>query len=351
MSSAARGARLLAFDVGGSHTRAGYARLGAGGVGPDPDAPAPPARALRSPQALIAFVREVAAGGGGEAPAGVAVCVAGPVERGRGARLTNWPAPNRLLLTDLLACGLPPGRVALHNDMEAACHGLGALLAAEGYGSPALTPLRGAAPAAEAAAGNVVVVAPGTGLGAAALVRAAGEGPAGAPRAVPCEAQHTPIPVFDAEQAGVMEWLRRHRGRARPSWEDVVSGRALPELHAALGGEAWEAERVAAAALDGEPRAARALGLLYRCAGRFCQLAALAFDARGAVVLGGESTRRNRDFILRSGLVDAFLDNSVQGELLARVPLLLLERDVNLDGALHLAALQAARAAAAPGAA
>ena len=96
---------------------------------------------------------------------------------------------------------------------------------------------------------------------------------------------------------------------------------------------------IAAAGVSGSDDLARqALSIFYDCLGRFCQLMALGFQAFGGVFLGGSSTARNRDYLIDSPFMTAFLDNPTQQALLGRFPVYLVKvDDLNLDGALWLA--------------
>src|SRR5690606_2744975 len=110
----------------------------------------------------------------------------------------------------------------------------------------------------------IVFVVPGTGLGAASLVRH-GLGRYGA-SVLACESQHTRIPRFSGELGQVIDAIAEADGHA-PSWEKIVSGRGLVRTYDALRaieagqplstsrGEAARAEAVANAAQGGDAQA------------------------------------------------------------------------------------------------
>jgi glucokinase len=139
----------------------------------------------------------------------------------------------------------------------------------------------------------------------------------------------------------------------RATWEEAVSDRGVARIHAALvsldTGTApqepsdLDALVVSEAAASGDPLAEQALAIYYRALGRFVQLLALSEQPCAGVFVGGTVTLRNLEFVRRGDLVREFLDNRFVGHALAEVPLHVVEGDVNLAGAVRIAA-QAARA-------
>ncbi len=189
------------------------------------------------------------------------LAVAGPVVEGR-ARLTNgdWvfdPAD--------LDARLGLGEVRVVNDFIALAHALPALEAAD------LAPIGGGSPVKGA---PLLVLGPGTGLGAAGYVPGAG--------AVATEGGHITLAPSTAEQAAVLT-----RIGPRVSAEEVLSGPGLERLHAAMTGERLEAEAIVAAAGGGEAKARAAVAMFLDLLAGYAGDMALAWGARGGVFLGG----------------------------------------------------------------
>jgi len=201
----------------------------------------------------------------------------------------------------------------------------------------------------EPQSGNIVFLAPGTGLGAASLVRTGLDDPTHIP--VGCECQHTMIPAFHEDLVLCFGALTEMLGHP-PTWEDVVSGRGIARVYAAL--QAMEfgttpelpddsgTSAIAEAAASGDDLAVRALATYYRALGAFAQLLALSEQPCAGVFIGGATTAKNIEVIRRGDLVREFLENPFVGQVLAEVPVHVVEGDVNLAGALRIAA-QAAR--------
>lgn len=347
---------LLALDVGGTHSRAVAARATASGLEPHPALAEPLTRQVGDLPALERFVRDVLARFPEGSPPGPAVLAfAGPVS-GDTARITNWSEPREISRSTLTGWGLPEEATSLINDVEAGAHGLVELLERGDGAGDAIQPLRlpdgGVAAGGPAAdEGNRVLVIPGTGLGCAGIVRMPGT--AGW-LPVASEAGHAPAAALDAEHAAVIDRLRDRTTPGSPSWEDFISGRGLTTFYrhlpsgpvpgpGSLLDRSDPADAIAAAATTGgDRRATLALGLYYRCLGRFAQLLALAFGATAGVFVAGGSTRENRDFLVDSGLVQEFLANAAQRRLLETIPLYLVLEELNLRGALAVARRMAA---------
>jgi glucokinase len=275
------------------------------------------------------------------------VAVAGPV-LGNQSRITNWPSDATIGLADLERAGLPADRTQLVNDVVAGAWGAGARI---GDGGP-LTGLQLLAAPTDREGGlgdgNLVYVAPGTGLGAAVLIRH-GLGPLGA-SVVGCESQHTQIPRFEGEVGRVVDAIESSLGHA-PSWEDLVSGRGLVHIYEALcsiaatepptvvAHDARSARAITEAARAGDDaQASAALNVFYLTLGHFAQMLALTFLPCFGVVIGGASTEQNLEQLRHSGLTETFARHGRFAELLGRIPIYTTGADVNLEGGIWLAA-------------
>jgi glucokinase len=148
----------------------------------------------------------------GQLPSFAVIAVAGPVRDGR-VRMTNlgW-----LLDGDALAKRFSLNRVILINDLVAT-----AMAAVHLPPSDLVTVNRGEADRA----GNVAVLAPGTGLGEAFVLRYRDHW---LPMA--SEGGHGGFAPADDEQIALLRYLLA-QGREKVTAEDVCSGRALPELY------------------------------------------------------------------------------------------------------------------------
>jgi glucokinase len=338
---------LIAYDVGGTNSRVHFALYENRRAVAHPDLPEPVSRPRRGTGAFIAFVEETL----GMLPkgseiAGATCAFAGPVAPDGSVCMTNWPEPRCLEREDLVEAGLP-GDTRIVNDMVAGAEGVIDRVEHGGDGLVALHDPE----ALDTATGNVVYLAPGTGLGAATLVRTGLSDPSHV--AVGCECQHTAMPVFAEDMGACLDALTKMLGRT-PTWEDVVSGRGIPRVHAAieaiefgtepsLPADDAEAGAIAEAAADGDPVAMRALVTYYRALGKFAQLLALAEQPCAGVFIGGRTTEVNLEIVRQGDMVREFLENRTVGQALSEVGVHVVHGDVNLAGALRIAA-QAARA-------
>lgn len=336
---------VIAFDVGGTNTRARVSSIPESGI------PRRIREDIASPIAsaggLYDFASHVIEIAKGDGPVGSAVvAVAGPVNDGE-SRLTNWSSDPVVSLKKLELAGLPPDRTQLVNDVVAGAWGSLARIEASAPDTLLQHPSRGHGDTSGLGEGNLVYVAPGTGLGAAALVRHH-LGALGA-TAVGCEAQHAQMPSFAGPIGEVSDALAVSLGSAL-TWEDLVSGRGLTRIYDARCSlaskvplyhhvdDASRAGSIASAALHGgDPQAVAAVDVFYRVLGHFAQTLALSFLPCVAVVIGGASTQSNFALVRRGGLAEAFVDNRRFGELLANTPVHTVGGEVNLEGGVWLA--------------
>lgn len=212
---------------------------------------------------------------GGPPPAGARICLAlaGPVAEGAAA-LTNLPW--RISEAGLIALGFH--QATLLNDFAALALAAPRLPAADLHPiGPALTPTAGQ---------SLVVLGPGTGFGVAGLVWSAGR-----PAVVASEAGHMGFaPSNDLERA-ILGPLSRRYGRV--SIERILSGPGLADLHQALSaihGEPdapLEAADITAQALAGDPACRRTVSTFLDILASVAGDLALAFSARGGVLVGG----------------------------------------------------------------
>ncbi|MBO9661878.1 glucokinase [Dokdonella sp.] len=206
--------------------------------------------------------------------------------------------------------------LAIVNDFEAAAHALGHL------GADDVSLLSGPAHAAE---GPLLLVGPGTGLGAAVriphphrvLVLATEAG------------QATLAPDSELEFALLREL--RARG-SRVLIEDVMSGTGLANLHAAVRAlrgappSALTPAQITAAALErSDAHAIEAVEVFCGWFGSVLGDLALLYGATGGVYLAGGVLPQMKPLLLQSRFVERFLDKGVMREVLARTPVRLVE--------------------------
>jgi glucokinase len=253
------------------------------------------------------------------------VAVAGPVAQGR-ATITNlgWEPTE-----PGLAQALGLRKVRLLNDLEAIANAIPELLPEDAYALIAGTP---------APDGAIAVVAPGTGLGEAFLVRNGSR-----VSAHPSEGGHCDFGPVDDEQVELYVWCERRFGHV--SYERVCSGIGLPNLYAFLceSGRVEQSERVLAAfavardqtpviceeALrpDPDPACAAAVSLFLRILAQESGNLALRVLGTGGVFLAGGLTRRLRKLLDPADFAEAFLHKGRLGEALADVPVSLITAD------------------------
>jgi glucokinase len=277
---------------------------------------------------LAAFVAQERLGGVTHA----SVAVAGPVADGR-AMITNlgWEPTERGLAATL---GLR--RVRLLNDLEAIASAIPEL----GDGDAEVL-VAGTA----AAHGAIAVVAPGTGLGEAFLVR---DGPTA--RAYPSEGGHCDFGPVDEEQVALLLWCVSRFGHV--SYERVCSGIGIPNLYAFLceTGRAAQSPRVQQALAaahdptqivceealrpDADPACSATIALFGRILAQESGNLALRVLGTGGVFLAGGLVRRLRRLLEPAAFGEAFRCKGRLAELLENVPVSLVTADrVALIGA------------------
>jgi glucokinase len=301
---------LIAADVGGT-----YARIGLIDAGADPYsfsisryrqyacADFPGLAAI-----LADFSRSVA-----QAPIErLALAIAGHVVDDAVVNINlPWPVSIRGLRTATGARDL-----AVVNDFAAAAHAIGHIDAAD------TTLLSGPT---HAPPGAVLVVGPGTGLGVAVRI-AQGEHPV----ILATEAGQASLAATTEYEFDLLRELRKRSPRVRI--EDVLSGTGLAKLHAAVCAlrrvepRATTPAQISAAALDGsDPLAYETVDTFCGWFGGMLGDFALSYGAWGGVYLTGGVLPRIRELLMRSAVVERFLDKGALRAALARTPVRLVD--------------------------
>jgi glucokinase len=254
-------AEILIADIGGTNSRVGFAEPGGR-----------PERVVTlsndeagGPEGVLAHALEGAA----TPPKLAVLALAAPVE-GDEIPLTNrdW-----IVRPKELAARFGIARVHALNDYEAIAHALPKLSEAE------LQPVGSSGISAE---GVKLVLGPGTGLGAAALVPSA-EGY----RVIATEAGHMSFgPAYPDEMMIFHRLLEKH---GPLSVEHILSGPGLARLHRAMHPDllALKPEMILRQAHVGDREARATVAMFVRLFGRFAGDMALAFRATGGVYIAG----------------------------------------------------------------
>jgi glucokinase len=163
-----------------------------------------------------------------------------------------------------------------------------------------------------------LVVAPGTGLGVAALL------PAGTGfHVASSEGGHVTLAARDAAEAALLEKLRREGEHL--SAEDVLAAPGLARLYRALSGRDATPEEVTAAALAAEADASAAAAAYCAMLGGVAGDLAMAFDARGGVVIAGDLPGRMGPAFDSDGFIRRFTDKGPFAGYLEAIPVSLLD--------------------------
>jgi len=324
---------ILGGDIGGTHTRLAVfdddGRKQAG----QPDRTYPSREHAGLEVIVRRFLDET-----GVRVAAACFGVAGPVKNGR-CVATNlpWVVDAADLTRDLGA------RAWVINDLEATAWGLAALLPNE---------VAELSPGAQDAAGNIAVVAAGTGLGEAGMYW---DGKRHHPFAT--EGGHANFAPDDDLEDELLTWLRKRIG-GQVSWERVVSGPGLVSVYEFLrdsgrGEEpTWLADAlrqgdpgatISSLALEGKsPLCVAALDRFVGLYGSEAGNAALKLMATGGVYLGGGIAPRIVPQLKDGTFLGRFLAKGRMRPLLESMPVrVVLNDQAGLLGAGRCAAVLA----------
>lgn len=291
---------VLVADVGGTNCRLSLVA--------DPESPHRPLARFgtgshpTAEAAFSAFLSEVP-----EKPRSAVIAVAGPLD-GRQAQLTNavWSFDGPRIAA---ALGLTQG--LLVNDFEA----LAASLAVLGP-DDAVTLVEGQ-PDPQ---GVRLVLGPGTGFGAAALLTHGERG-----MLIPTESGHIGIGPEDQTEHRI--WPALSNGVPRMTVEHLLSGSGLVRLHKAVvltsGTPAPEvsAADVARLAQDGDPGALMTVVCFWRLLARVAGDLALVFKATGGVFIAGGIAPHLLPLVDRAAIRTVFTSKPPMEELAGSFPL------------------------------
>ena len=306
-ATAAAAARtpFLAADVGGTHARLAL-------MAPGLRDGSPVVRAYRvfrcGEHASLGAIVRAFLEGVGERPRQLVLACTGCAHEGV---LINESLPWRIETT-ALAAELSFDEIHLLNDFVALTH-------AAPYIDTERSPLLHASARAGATPGPIVVVGPGTGLGAAVRL------PGSPPIVLPSEAGQMQLGARVGREQDVTRLLA---GRDEHlSYEAVLSGPGLLRVYEALCDEAGrvpacaEPAAVSAAAIEGnDPQARETLDLFCGWLGSFAGDLAMLYQATGGMYLAGGFLSRIAGYLRGSTFVERFLDKGVMRPFLESVP-------------------------------
>jgi glucokinase len=299
-----RSGPFIAADIGGTHARLALVRAHAGTLAVDRFRQ----YTCAEHASLGEILRDFAAGAEGATRA--AIAIAGVVD-GERVLSANLPWPVSLPQTQREA-GLED--LAAVNDFEALAW---AVPHVDTAGA-----IRLAGPA-EAEAGPVLVLGPGTGLGAALWL------PGTPPRVLSSEAGHAALAAGTARELSLLQHLLQRWPHV--DTDRVLSGPGLLNAYTGLCAIDGAMPRidtpaaVTAAAQDGsDAHAVEALGMFCALLGSFTGDLVVTFGAR-AVYLAGGIPAQIADFLRASEFAARYGNKGVLAGMVARVPVWLVE--------------------------
>ena len=310
---------VLVGDIGGTNAR--FALITEPGTAPS----APQQRHTRDFPSLEAAVADTIPRFAAR-PQSVIVCAAGPVAE-RCVEMTNarWSIDGAVVAETV---GLKQGLIL--NDFEAQALTLPVL-------DPASVRIIGEA---QGGPGARLVLGPGTGLGAAALIEINGKH-----LALTSEAGHVDFGPVGAEEGAIWPYIPM-TPHGRVSAETVLSGPGLARLHQArfaarglVAPSLGEAALVDRAKTDLGGEEAATVRLFWRLIARYAGDLTMAFLATGGVTLSGGVLPRIVDLLDPAVFRARFEDKAPFGELLRKVSTrIVLADDAVLKGLGALAA-------------
>jgi glucokinase len=303
---------LIAADVGGTHARLALLDVGQGG---SEDFTILQYRkyACGDYPSLAAIIEEFRAAVLGDEVDRIALALAGYVIDDAVVNI-NLPWP--VSVSDLRAA-LGVGDLAIVNDFEAVAHAIGHIDVS------AATLLSG--PAQVAPPGPMLVVGPGTGLGAALRIPNAHR-----PVILATEAGQATLAAQTDLEIEILQELRKQHGRVQI--EHVLSGTGLAYLYRAIAALRGAKEQrltpagITAAALAGNDAIAiETVAVFCGWLGGVLGDFALLYGAQGGIYLAGGVLPQMKELLQRSTFVERFLDKGAMRQVLARTPVHLVE--------------------------
>lgn len=308
----ASAASLIAADVGGTHARVALLEAGAGGADDFAILQYRKYTCADYPS-LAAIIDEFRTSVGGGEIDRIALALAGYVIDDE---VVNVNLPWNVSVSELRRA-LGVGELAIVNDFEAVAYAIAHVDAS----SAVLL----SGPAQAALPGPMLVVGPGTGLGAALRI------------------PHAPRPVILATEAGQatlapqtdleVEIIRALcKQNPRVQIEHVLSGTGLANLYRVLAAlrdtpapQRTPAEITAAALAESDAIASETVAVFCGWLGGVLGDLALLYGAQGGIYLAGGVLPQMKTLLAQSAFVERFLDKGMMRQVLARTPVRLIE--------------------------
>jgi glucokinase len=270
----------------------------------------------------------------------VVIGFAGAVLNHEKVDITNWICSPTISKQDLANWGLPEDKTLFVNDMELASFGVLALQQAGELNLKDTPALYTPAQKAENYFQNMLIIAPGTGLGTASVVHTEKK-----MEVIPSEIQHMQVPALDIYHQSIIEiMLEKDPTKKYISYEDMVCGRGLKNIYSAVCELEDKPVSLSAAAIarkaiyEEDEKASTALNYFYRCAGRVAQALALCMQPYSGIFLCGDSTMANQEFIPKSDFVKELHNCPVRHKLLNQFPVYMItDPQINTKGGLWAA--------------
>lgn len=241
-----------------------------------------------------------------------AIAVAGPVERGRRALVTNTGWDIDLSRPEEKAMG----QVLLMNDFVAQAYACR---------SPVMRDAEKVLPGIPDMDAALAVMGPGTGFGACGLMPTASGF-----IAVPGEGGHAEFPFVTPDELEFQKFMRSETGRRHITPDIVVTGGGLQRIHKFLTGQDISAKEVAST-FDQESRTLRWFARFYA---RTCRNIALTLLSMGGVYLTGGISAKNPAIVRHPVFGEEFHASETHGKLLEQMPVFLnRDEDAGLWGA------------------
>lgn len=175
------------------------------------------------------------------------------------------------------------------------------------------------------------ILGAGTGLGEAVVIWSGDQW-----NVIPSEGGHADFAPQDEEQTQL--FLALHKQYGHVSWERVLSGMGLVNIHTFLGGRDADPAKVAAQADAGDPLALKTFGIFADIYGSEAGNMALRVLARGGVYLAGGIAAKNVRFFTDGRFVTAFQRKGRFREMMQEIPIdLITDEKVGLRGAAEMA--------------
>ena len=305
-------ASLIAADVGGTHAR--VALLEAAPGGRDDFAILHYRKyACADYPSLSAIIEDFRASVGGSDVDRIALAVAGYVIDDA---VVNVNLPWNVSISELRRA-LGVSELAIVNDFEAVAHAIGH---ADASGATLLS-----GPGEPALAAPMLVVGPGTGLGAALRIPHADR-----PVILATEAGQSTLAAYTDFELRVLRELRQQTPRVQI--EHVLSGTGLANLYRAIGAlrgapvsTRTPAEITAAALSKSDDVATETVEVFCGWLGAVLGDLALIYGAQGGIYLAGGVLPQMKELLVASDFVERLLDKGVMRQVLARTPVRLVE--------------------------